>query len=138
MRRMIQGAALGVACSLLGMASLGGDTGFASSPRSFTEDSPVTNVADVINTIGTQMYSASFAGVRVDDGRDLTVFLAGQDLVFLGRVNATAGSQIHVNYVVVRHSLQQLIALEQDIAIRDRDVLIRDGVIRLCIPGRTV
>lgn len=128
MRRMIQGAALGVACSLLGMASLGGDTGFASSPRSFTEDSPVTNVADVINTIGTQMYSASFAGVRVDDGRDLTVFLAGQDLVFLGRVNATAGSQIHVNYVVVRHSLQQLIALEQDIAIRDRDVLIRDGV----------
>jgi hypothetical protein len=128
MRRMIQGAALGVACSVLMMASLGGDTGLASSSRQFTEVSPVNNVADVINTIGTQTYLSSFAGVRVDDSRNITVFLASQNSGFLSRIKATAGSQIHVNYVVAHHSLQQLIALEQDIAIRDRDVLMHDGV----------
>lgn len=128
MRRLIQVAALGVTCALVGMSTLGGDAALASSSGAFTEASPVNNVADAINTIGTQTYPSAFAGVRVDASRDLTVFLAGENRKFLARVVAIAGNQIHVNYVFVRHSLQQLVALEHNVAIRDRGALLHEGV----------
>jgi hypothetical protein len=120
--------AFAAACSLVGVVSLGGDRALAASPTQITESSAVNTVADAINTFGSQAYPSSFAGMQAVNAQNITIYLASRDLDFLTRVSESVGRDIQVKYVFVHHSLKQLLAVEQDIAIRDQAALKRDGV----------
>ena len=70
-----------------------------------------TATASVIATSAPGLFPSSFGDVRVDNADDITVYVVGTDPALESWVNGRLSSGVHVTYLTVKYSLEQLNAL---------------------------
>ena len=70
-----------------------------------------TATASVIATSAPGLFRSSFGDVRVDNADDITVYVVGTDPALESWVNGRLSSGVHVTYLTVKYSLEQLNAL---------------------------
>jgi len=93
---------------------------------------------EVINSVGVTDFPASYGGMEVTDGRDLVIYLAGQDPALVAEVDSLAGrAGMHVTYVGVPYSAGYLGALEECVA-DDSPILRGEGVAIEALSGDLV
>lgn len=123
-RRVLPAAAL----SLAAAATLAGNSTYAAA-RPTAQTSNADLVAARIHTMAFMTFPSSYGGLRIDDASDITVFVSKADSTLMSHANGLAvGGQLHVRYVPVRHSFQELTNLEEQMVTTDQPTLSRDGV----------
>ena len=86
-----------------------------------------TATASVIATSAPGLFRSSFGDVRVDNADDITVYVVGTDPALESWVNGRLSSGVHVTYLTVKYSLEQLNALVTQVE-HDTSTLKAQGV----------